>query len=219
MPTYAMHDRQIRREVRVLSGGGHEEVEDLTTQERAVRNRLRDAERRLKGQRIAELTAAGLLPFPAATDDSRRLARAWLGRYLPEEKEALVRRLVADAGVAPSAIVHIRSIPEKITCCNGWLAAPLTDAVRQLLELDGPAFRRRIFVAGSPPTNPRPRPRSAGAAPPGAAPPASLATPLRPPRRAHPPRPAPPERLPVGLRRHLATRELWTSDVVTNRVL
>ncbi|MFI8860403.1 hypothetical protein ACIGW5_27930 [Streptomyces prasinus] len=146
--TYAMHDRQIRREVRVLSGGGHQEVEDLAAQERAVRGRLRDAERRLKGQRIAELTAAGILPFPAATNDSRRLARAWLGRYLPEEKEALVRHLAADAGVALSATAHIRSIPEKITRCidNGWLAAPLTDAVRQLLELDGPAFRRRIVA-------------------------------------------------------------------------
>ncbi|WP_399936544.1 hypothetical protein ACGH52_00105 [Streptomyces sp. BBFR25] len=77
-PTYAVHDRQIRREVRVLSGSRSEDVEDLAVQERAVRGRLRDAERRLKGQRIAELTAAGVLPFPAATDDSRRLARAWL---------------------------------------------------------------------------------------------------------------------------------------------
>lgn len=144
--TYAVHDRQIRREVRVLSGS--EEVEDLVVQERAVRNQLRDAERRLKGQRIAELTAAGVLPFPAATNDSRRLARAWLGRYLPEEKETLVRRLAADAGVAPSATVHIRSIPEKITRCidNGWLAAPVTDVVRELLELDGLAFRRRIVA-------------------------------------------------------------------------
>ncbi len=146
--TYAVHDRQIRREVRVLSGSRSEDVEDLAVQERAVRGRLRDAERRLKGQRIAELTAAGVLPFPAATDDSRRLARAWLGRYLPEEKETLVRRLAADAGVAPSATVHIRSIPEKITRCidNGWLAAPVTDVVRELLELDGPAFRRRIVA-------------------------------------------------------------------------
>jgi hypothetical protein len=146
--TYAMHDRQIRREVHVLSDSHHEEIEDLAAQERAVRDRLHDAERRLKRQRIAELTAAEILPFPAATDDSRRLARAWLGRYLPDEKEALVRRLAADAGVAPSATVHIRSIPEKITRCidNGWLAAPLTDTVRQLLELDGPAFRRRLVA-------------------------------------------------------------------------
>lgn len=146
--TYAMHDRQIRREVRVLSGGRPEEIEDLAAQERAVRDRLRDTERRLKNQRIAELTAAGILPFPAPTDDSRRLARAWLGRYLPDEKEALVRRLAADKGLAPSATVHIRSIPEKITRCidNGWLAAPVTDAVHELLELDGPALRRRIVA-------------------------------------------------------------------------
>ncbi|MFD6725795.1 hypothetical protein, partial [Streptomyces sp. NPDC060131] len=64
------------------------------------------------------------------------------------EKESLVRRLAADKGLAPSATVHIRSIPEKITRCidNGWLAAPVTDVVHQLLELDGPAFRRRIVA-------------------------------------------------------------------------
>lgn len=153
---YAMHDRQIRREIRVLSGGGHQEVEDLAAQERAVRDRLRDAERRLKGQRIAELTAAGLLPFPAATNDSRRLARAWLGRYLPDEKEALVRRFAAGAGVAPSATVHIRSIPEKITrCIDSWMArrpshrcsAPAARARRAGFPW---AHRRRRRAAGRP---------------------------------------------------------------------
>ncbi|MFC7986365.1 hypothetical protein [Streptomyces sp. NPDC057336] len=146
--TYAMHDRQIRREVSILSGGRHEDVEALAAQEGAVRNRLREAERRLKEQRVAELTAAGILPFPAPTDDSRHLARAWLGRYLPDEKEALVRRLATEAGVAASASIHIRSISEKITRCidNGWLTAPLTDAVGMLLELDRSAFQRRIIA-------------------------------------------------------------------------
>ncbi|MER7805127.1 hypothetical protein ABTX71_32965 [Streptomyces parvulus] len=147
--TYAMHDRQIRREFGVLADGCRsEEAEALAVQERAVRDRLHEAERILKERRVSELTAAGVLPFPAASDDSRRLARAWLGRYLPEEKEALVCRLAAQAGVAPSAAVHIRSIPEKITRCidNGWLAAPLTDTVRTLLELDGSAFQQRIIA-------------------------------------------------------------------------
>ncbi|MEV5107544.1 hypothetical protein ACFQ7G_19840 [Streptomyces massasporeus] len=144
---YAMHDRQIRREVLVLSGSSLEECEPLAAQERSVRNRLHEAERRLKELRVAELTAAGVLPFPAATDDPRRLARTWLGRYLPDEKEALARQFAAGAGVAPSACVHIRSIEEKITRCidNGWLVAPVTDAVRELLELDRPAFQRRLI--------------------------------------------------------------------------
>ncbi|WFB83814.1 MULTISPECIES: hypothetical protein [Streptomyces] len=146
--TYAMHDRQIRRELLVLSGIHREKAEALAAQERAVRERLRDAERCLKEQRIADLTHAGVLPFPAATDDPRRLARSWLGRYLPHEKEELVRRMAADSGVPPSATVHIRSISQKVTRCidNGWLLAPVTDPVRELLELDGPAFRERVVA-------------------------------------------------------------------------
>ena len=109
-----------------------------------MRERLREAERRLKQQRIAELTAAGLLPFPAATNDSRRLARAWLGRYLADEKERLVRDLAAAAGAAPSATVHIRSAQDKITRCidNGWL----TVAVHEVVDLDGPAFQQRLIT-------------------------------------------------------------------------
>ncbi|MEV3972816.1 hypothetical protein AB0K68_32495 [Streptomyces sp. NPDC050698] len=146
--TYSMHDRQIRREVLVLSGSGLDACEPLAAQERAVRNRLREAEQRLKELRVAELTAAGVLPFPAATDDPRRLARTWLGRYLPDEKEVLVRRFAAGAGVAPSACVHIRSIEEKVTRCidNRWLVAPVTDAVYELLELGGSGFQRRLIA-------------------------------------------------------------------------
>jgi hypothetical protein len=146
--TYAMHDRQIRREMCVLGGDRSGDGELLAAQWRSVRGRLREAEGLLKKQRLADLTAAGILPFPAATNDSLRLARMWLGRYLPDEKEALVRSIAAEAGVAPSATVHIRAIPQKIKQCidNGWLVAPLTDAVEQLLELDKQAFRQRLIV-------------------------------------------------------------------------
>ncbi|MFD6725761.1 hypothetical protein ACWHA6_38405 [Streptomyces anthocyanicus] len=146
--TYAMHDRQIRREMCVLGGDRSGDGELLAAQWRSVRGRLREAEGLLKKQRLADLTAAGILPFPAATNDSLRLARMWLGRYLPDEKEALVRSIAAEAGVAPSATVHIRAIPQKIKRCidNGWLVAPLTDAVEQLLELDKQAFRQRLIV-------------------------------------------------------------------------
>ncbi|WP_344409320.1 hypothetical protein [Streptomyces viridochromogenes] len=149
--TYAMHERQIRREMCVLSGDHDDRSTQLAIQERAVRSRLREAERHLKEQRVAELTAAGVLPFPAATSDPRRLARMWLGRYLPEEKEALVREFAAGAGVASSASVHIRSIREKITRCidNGWLVAPVTDPVQELLELEEPGFRRRLIADAS----------------------------------------------------------------------
>ncbi|MEU9575102.1 hypothetical protein AB0D62_35670 [Streptomyces massasporeus] len=145
---YAMHDRQIRREVLVLSGGSPEACESLAVQERSVRKRLCEAERHLKEQRVAELTAAGVLPFPPTTDDPHRLARTWLGRYLSGEKEALVREFATGAGVAPAACLHIRSIQEKVTRCidNGWLVAPLSDAVHELLELDASAFRRRLIL-------------------------------------------------------------------------
>ncbi|WP_345655643.1 hypothetical protein [Streptomyces tremellae] len=146
--TYARHDRLLHHETRILSGCLDQEARRLAEQEKAVRDRLLEVKRHLKEQRISELTAAGILPFPPATNDSRRLARSWLGRYLADEKEHLVRSLAAAAGVAPSASVHIRCIREKITRCidNGWLAAPLTDTVQQTLDLDAPAFERRVIA-------------------------------------------------------------------------
>jgi hypothetical protein len=146
--TYALHDRQLRREVRVLSGTNDEAAQTLYSQQSAVRKRLREAERRLKQERIAELTAVGVLPFPAASDDSRRVARAWLGRYRSDEKEELVHELAVRAGLAASAAAPVRCIQDKITRCidNGWLIAPLNDAVREVLELDTPAFQQRLLT-------------------------------------------------------------------------
>ncbi|MFG2719863.1 hypothetical protein ACGFW5_16425 [Streptomyces sp. NPDC048416] len=146
--TYALYDRQIRREMRVLSGRRDESAESLKAQQDAVWQRLREAERRLKAQRVEELTAAGVLPFPAATDDSRRVARAWLGRYLSTERDALVLEIATAAGVPAAAAAPIRSIQDKVTRCidNGWLIAPLNDAVRVVLALDEPAFAKRLLA-------------------------------------------------------------------------
>ncbi|WP_406467812.1 hypothetical protein [Streptomyces sp. NBC_01594] len=145
---YAMHDRQIRREIRVLSEGPDEVTKTLAEQQQALQDQWRAAKRCLKDQRLAELTSAGVLPFPAATDDPRHLARAWLGRYLGSEKETLVRDIAVAAGVPASATVHIHHIEEKIarSIDNGWLAAPLDDTVREVLELDSPAFHRRLIA-------------------------------------------------------------------------
>ncbi|MEU1891197.1 zinc finger domain-containing protein [Streptomyces pristinaespiralis] len=145
---YAQHDRQIRREIRVLAGGQDEQTAALAEQRQAVRERLHEAQRSLKQRRLAELTAAGVLPFPAPTNDPRQLARAWLGRYLSDEKEALVRDIATTVGISPAAAVPIRSIREKISKAidNGWLAAPFNDGVRQVLELDDHAFRLRLIA-------------------------------------------------------------------------
>ncbi|MEU7336684.1 hypothetical protein [Streptomyces sp. NPDC007074] len=146
--TYALYDRQIRREMLVLSGRRDAGAESLKAQQDAVWQRLREAERRLKAQRVEELTAAGVLPFPPATDDSRRVARAWLGRYLSTEKDALVLEIATAAGVPATAAAPIRSIQDKITRSidNGWLIAPLNDAVRAVLALDEPAFTKRLLA-------------------------------------------------------------------------
>ncbi|WP_030018190.1 hypothetical protein [Streptomyces monomycini] len=134
--------------MRVLSGRHDNIAQTLHSQQHAVHKRLREAEQRLKQERIAELTEAGVLPFPAASDDSRRVARAWLGRYRSDEKEELVRELAARAGVAASAAAPVRRIQDKITRCidNGWLIAPVNDAVRKVLELDSPAFQQRLLT-------------------------------------------------------------------------
>lgn len=146
--TYALNDRQIRREMLVLSGRSDESAESLKAQQDAVWRQLREAERRLKAQRVEELTTAGVLPFPAATDDSRRVARAWLGRYLSAEKDALVLEIATAAGVPASAAAPIRTIQDKITRCidNGWLIAPLNDAVRAVLALDESAFAKLLLA-------------------------------------------------------------------------
>ncbi len=149
--TYALHDRQIQREIRVLSRGHDEHTALLAGQQQALRNQLHQSEQLLKQRRIAELTEAGALPLPPPTDDPRQLARAWLGRYLFDEKEALVRDIATAAGVPSQKAAPIRSIRDKITKCidSGWLTAPVSDTVQQLLALDDHAFRRCLVEDAS----------------------------------------------------------------------
>ncbi|MFE3379349.1 hypothetical protein [Streptomyces anulatus] len=149
--TYALHDRQIQREMRVLSRGHDEHTALLAGQQQALRNQLHQSEQLLKQRRIAELTEAGALPLPPPTDDPRQLARAWLGRYLSDEKEALVHDIATAAGVPSQKSAPIRSIRDKITKCinSGWLTAPISDTVQQLLALDDHAFRRCLIEDAS----------------------------------------------------------------------
>lgn len=79
------------------------------------------------------------------------LARAWLGRYLSTEKEALVRDIALAAGLPESVTIHIRNIVENITKSidNGWLTAPVNGTVQEVLGLDDHAFRRRLIAAAS----------------------------------------------------------------------
>ncbi|MFE1519605.1 hypothetical protein ACFW9I_22745 [[Kitasatospora] papulosa] len=149
--TYALHDRQIQREMRILSRGHGEHTALLAGQQQALRNRLHESEQLLKQRRIAELTEAGALPLPPPTDDPRQLARAWLGRYLSDEKEALVHDIAKAAGVPSQKAAPIRSIRDKITKCidSGWLTAPVSNTVQQLLTLDDHAFRRCLIEDAS----------------------------------------------------------------------
>ncbi|MFD7854507.1 hypothetical protein ACFV6B_09515 [Streptomyces microflavus] len=149
--TYALHDRQIQREMRVLSRGHDDHTALLAGQQQALRNQLHQSEQLLKQCRIAELTEAGALPFPPPTDDPRQLARAWLGRYLSDEKEALVHDIATAAGVPAQKAAPIRSIRDKITKCidSGWINAPVSDTVQQLLALDDHAFRRCLIEDAS----------------------------------------------------------------------
>ncbi|SCE61070.1 hypothetical protein GA0115253_109021 [Streptomyces sp. Termitarium-T10T-6] len=149
--TYALHDRQIQRETRVLSRGHDEHTAVLAGQQQALRKQLHQSEQLLKQRRIAELTEAGALPFPPPTDDPRQLARAWLGRYLSDEKEALVHGIATAAGVPSQKAAPIRSIRDKIIKCidSGWLTAPVSDTVQQLLALDDHAFRRCLVEDAS----------------------------------------------------------------------
>lgn len=145
---YAVHDRQIRRELRILTVGDDEEAAVLAEQQQLIQRRLVEARRVVKERRVAGLTAAGVLPLSRPGDDPRQVARAWLGRYLREEKEDLVRDIATRAGVPPAACTHIRSIREKITkgLDIGWLTAPVNDAVRHLIDLGDCAFRQRIVA-------------------------------------------------------------------------
>ncbi|MFF2792835.1 hypothetical protein ACFVT6_39865 [Streptomyces sp. NPDC058049] len=145
---YANHDRQIRREMRLLTVGPDEQGAELAEQQRRIQQRLRTARHLVKQRRIAELTAAGALLPTRPTDDPRQVARAWLGRFLSEEKEALVRDIAMAAGVSPAACTHIGSIEQKITKAidNGWLTAPVSESVEQVLTLGDAAFRRRLLA-------------------------------------------------------------------------
>ncbi|MEU9064583.1 hypothetical protein AB0D13_38545 [Streptomyces sp. NPDC048430] len=145
---YASHARQIRREMRVLTVGGDKQVAVLAEQERQIRQRLAETRRLVKRRRVAELTEAGVLPYALPTDDPRQVARGWLGRYLSEEMEALVHDIAAAGGVPAAACTPIRSIHERIAkgLDNGWLTAPVNNAVRRLLGLEDRSFRRRLIA-------------------------------------------------------------------------
>ncbi|MFI0990660.1 hypothetical protein [Streptomyces exfoliatus] len=144
---YAHHDRQIRREMRLLTTGPDEECAVLAEQQRQIQQQLRAARGLVKRRRIADLRAAGALLPARPTDDPRQVARAWLGRFLSEEKELLVRSIAMAAGVPPAACTHIGSIREKIAkgIDNGWLTAPVSTLVEQTLSLDDAAFRRVLL--------------------------------------------------------------------------
>ncbi|MGW1412699.1 hypothetical protein [Streptomyces sp. NPDC002403] len=77
------------------------------------------------------------------------LLRRAMGKI--DEKEELVRELAVRAGVTASAAAPVRCIQDKITRCidNGWLIAPLNDAVRHVLELGTPAFQQRLLTDAS----------------------------------------------------------------------
>ncbi|SCK54189.1 hypothetical protein YUYDRAFT_07111 [Streptomyces sp. ScaeMP-e48] len=137
--------------MRVLSRGRDDHTALLAGQQQALRNQLHQSEQLLKQSRLAELTEAGALPFQPPTDDSRQLARAWLGRYLSDEKEALVHDIATAAGVPAQEAAPIRSIRDKITKCidSGWITTPVSDTVQQLLTLDDHAFRRCLIEDAS----------------------------------------------------------------------
>ncbi|MBZ9593544.1 hypothetical protein K7B06_00285 [Streptomyces erythrochromogenes] len=145
---YANHDRQIRREMRLLTVGPDGQGAELAEQQRQIQQQLRAARNLVKQRRVADLAAAGALLATRPTDDPRQVARAWLGRFLSGEKEALVRDIAVAAGVSPAACTHISSIQQKITKAidNGWLTAPVSDLVERTLSLDDDAFRRRLFA-------------------------------------------------------------------------
>ncbi|NML54805.1 hypothetical protein HHL19_18615 [Streptomyces sp. R302] len=145
---YANHDRQVRREMRLLTVGPDEKGAELAEQQRRIQQQLGAARHLVKQRRIAELTAAGALMPTRPTDDPRQVARAWLGRFLSEEKEALVRDIAMAAGVPPAAYIHIRSIRQKISKAIdiGWLTAPVSDPVKQVLALDDVGFRGRVLA-------------------------------------------------------------------------
>ncbi|MFB6563918.1 hypothetical protein ACFCYH_34390 [Streptomyces sp. NPDC056400] len=148
---YASHDRPVRREMRLLTVGPDEQGAELAEQQRRIQQQLGAARRLVKQRRIADLTAAGALMSSRPTDDPRQVARAWLGRFLSEEKEGLVRDIAMAAGVAPAACIHIRSIQQKIAKAIdiGWLTAPVSDPVKQVLTLDDAAFRDRLLADAS----------------------------------------------------------------------
>ncbi|MFF5931615.1 hypothetical protein [Streptomyces hydrogenans] len=146
--TYALHDRQLQRETHTLTHGPDPHATHLAEQQHAIQTQLRQAAGLMKQRRIAELTQAGILPMAAPSDDPRHIARAWLGRYLDDEKEALVQSIAAAAGIPRTAAAPIRSIRDKITKCiaNGWITAPVNEAVEHLLACNSHTFRARLIA-------------------------------------------------------------------------
>ncbi|MFD9636588.1 hypothetical protein [Streptomyces violascens] len=143
---YALHDRQLRQEARILAGRRDPIADELGRQHHALRERLDAAQAMLKNLYTDELTAAGILPFPRPSHDTRHIARAWLGRYLQQEKEALVHAAARRLGVPCSASRPIRNVRDKVAKCldNRWILAPRTAPVEAVLALDDQAFARLV---------------------------------------------------------------------------
>lgn len=150
--TYALHHHQLRAESETLAHGPTPLSQTLVRSQQALRTQMRQARKTLKQQRLANLNQEGLLPFSPPVTDARHMARAWLGRYLAQEKEALVTSFASAMGVPETASRPIRSIRDKIPRAldNHWLHAPVTEPVKKLLDLDDVAFRSRVCAdAGS----------------------------------------------------------------------
>jgi len=151
--TYALHDLTIRQEIRLLTLGDDVTSEQLGWQRNAVQRRLSEAENTLKRHRVAELDAAGLVPDhnTAPTDDPERLARTWLGRYLREERDELIRQIAAGRGLSPHAFAYVGSVSEKIerAVSRGLLAAPVNDQVAALRTMGDAEFRAYVTVDAS----------------------------------------------------------------------
>ncbi|MFJ1757344.1 hypothetical protein [Kitasatospora sp. NPDC088134] len=125
------HDLQIRAETGQLLTGTPDR--DMIHCRNAVRRRLKEARDHVDRTRKSALPAVSA-PISISADP-QRIASAWLGRFLKDERRALVTQYATDAGVDPVLLTN-GTFYERVRrmVATGRLKAPVGPQVERLLD-------------------------------------------------------------------------------------
>ncbi|MCY0928050.1 hypothetical protein OTB20_17990 [Streptomyces sp. H27-H1] len=122
-------------------------AEYLHWQHTVVAQRVCEARKEFQRRRRDELTAAGILPVPPATDDPREQALLWLAQHLDPQFRQLFNERSEIAGLSPDASTAIRTRHAAIerAAARGLLQAPLHGRALSMHTMSEDEFRLHVL--------------------------------------------------------------------------